>query len=116
MHRPASQRANGHEVFFSRIRIEVTLFPIRTAIIQEVLATGGAKVVGDQPSGSQFFYHKISHTLCAKSFFDSNHGLFDIFVIIKRADADISFAAFTKSGPRCADHAGLFEQTVKKLP
>ena len=34
---------------------------MRTAIIQAVLATRGAKVVGDQATGAQFFYHQFSH-------------------------------------------------------
>jgi len=61
VHGSASQRANGLEVFFGRIRIDIVFLPMRAAIIQTMFATGSAEIIGNQTTGSKLIYREFKH-------------------------------------------------------
>lgn len=56
------------------------------------------------------------HSLSLQGVLNPCHGLFDILVIVKRADTNVSFAAFPKADSRGADHGGFLQQEIEKLP
>ena len=56
----ASKTLDLEKVLLCRLPVDVFLFPPGTAAIEAVSARGCAEVIGNQPTGDQFFYFKLS--------------------------------------------------------